>query len=153
MRSLPLRLFGLPRSYAEVSKVMKDKLSELAADPNNEEWAIFFGWDPELIPDLPTLSADYLDANFSSTIPIAVIGQSGHVAWVNRLALETPEPVVSVGASPCPVKARREGPRFCDAQLPAPCKQPPSPSDGQSTLCPTWQRCGPFDSPSLPDTY
>ena len=90
---------------------MTDKLSELAADPNNEEWAIFFGWDPELIPDLPTLSADYLDANFSSTIPIVVIGQSGHVAWVNRLVLETPSPIVSLHVNRCTSCARPAGHR------------------------------------------
>ena len=75
---------------------MVKRISELEADPDNKDWAIFFGWDPELIPDLPTLSADFLDKNFSDTTPIAVIGQSGHVAWVNHLALAAPEPPVRI---------------------------------------------------------
>ncbi|KAJ8034347.1 hypothetical protein HOLleu_21139 [Holothuria leucospilota] len=51
------------------------------------DWGFFFGWDPELVSDLPTLSATYLDTNYSSTVPMIVIGQSGHVAWVNSPAL------------------------------------------------------------------
>ncbi|KAJ8034346.1 hypothetical protein HOLleu_21138 [Holothuria leucospilota] len=40
------------------------------------------------MPDAPALSADFLDANFSFTVPIGVIGQNVHVAWVNSLALK-----------------------------------------------------------------
>ena len=79
---------SINRSYSEIYKVMSDKLSEIAAIPDNKDWGIFFGWDPELISDLPTLSANFLDTTFSSSIPIVVVGQSGHVAWVNHPALE-----------------------------------------------------------------
>ena len=51
------------------------------------EWCLFVGWDPELIPNLPTLSADFLD-EFSRDVPIVVIGQSLHVAWVNHKVFE-----------------------------------------------------------------
>ncbi|PIK60753.1 hypothetical protein BSL78_02317 [Apostichopus japonicus] len=54
---------------------------------NRGNWGLFFGWDPELIRDLPLLSATFLDNNFSATVPIVVIGQSGHVCWVNTPAL------------------------------------------------------------------
>ena len=61
--------------------------SEIAKlDPG--EWAMFFGWDPELISNMPTLSADFLDNEFSKKFPVVVIGQSGHVAWVNHKAFE-----------------------------------------------------------------
>ncbi|XP_038048608.1 putative amidohydrolase YtcJ [Patiria miniata] len=82
------------RSYNDIRTVMVNRMSELAAKPDNKDWGIFFGWDPELISDLPTLSADFLDANFSSTIPIVVVGQSGHVAWANHPALKAPKPEI-----------------------------------------------------------
>ncbi|XP_038068548.1 N-substituted formamide deformylase-like [Patiria miniata] len=95
MRSQYINISALNyRCYDDIHTVMVNRISELDADPNNKDWAIFFGWDPELISDLPTLSADFLDANFSSTIPIVVVGQSGHVAWVNSPALAAPEPPI-----------------------------------------------------------
>ncbi|WP_411025398.1 amidohydrolase family protein [Salmonella sp. s55004] len=51
------------------------------------DWGLFFAWDPELIPTLPKLSATFLDENISSKYPIFVVGQNGHVAWINTLAL------------------------------------------------------------------
>ncbi|KAJ8034350.1 hypothetical protein HOLleu_21143 [Holothuria leucospilota] len=71
------------RRYSEIETAMKNTMAEL--EPG--DWGLFFGWDPELIPDLPTLSASYLNANFSADVPMVVIGQSGHVAWVNSPAL------------------------------------------------------------------
>ena len=44
-------------SYEEVQEKMKATITSL--DPKS--WALFFGWDPELIPDLPWLSKDVLD--------------------------------------------------------------------------------------------
>ena len=66
---------------------MEETISSL--DPNSDRppWALFFGWDPELIPDLPRLSKEVLN-KFSTEIPICVIGQSGHVAWVNQKAFD-----------------------------------------------------------------
>ena len=42
-----------------------------------------FGWDIELIQDLPTLTADVLDS-YSKDIPLFVVAQNGHAAWVNH---------------------------------------------------------------------
>ena len=64
---------------------MKDKLKSIA-DAKDDKWGVFFGWDPELISDLPALSIAFLDENFSREIPIFVVGQSGHVAWANSIA-------------------------------------------------------------------
>ena len=74
-------------SYADVKTKMEGTIKSL--DPNSVPlpWALFFGWDPELIPDLPRLSKDVLN-EFSPEIPICVIGQSGHVAWVNQKAFD-----------------------------------------------------------------
>lgn len=74
----------------EVMKVITDKVKE-AADSWKPEtplpWCVFMGWDPELVPDLPTLSAAYLDG-ISTVIPIVIIAQNGHAAWVNHKAFE-----------------------------------------------------------------
>ena len=72
------------RHYSEIYEVISDTMSGLTAG----DWGIFFGWDPELMSDLPILSATFLDNTFSSTIPIVVVGQSGHVAWANTPALD-----------------------------------------------------------------
>ena len=66
---------------------MEETISSL--DPNSDRppWALFFGWDPELIPDLPRLSKEVLD-QLSTEIPICVRGQSGHVAWLNQKAFD-----------------------------------------------------------------
>lgn len=71
------------RSYAEVSNTIKKRLNEVKPD----EWALFVGWDPELIPDLPELSATHLDKNYSSTVPIVIVGQNWHVCWANTPAM------------------------------------------------------------------
>lgn len=79
------------KSYDEVKKKMKETISNLdhGEETSPLPWALFFGWDPELIPDLPTLSADFLDREFpKSKVPIVVVGQSGHVAWVNSKVIE-----------------------------------------------------------------
>ena len=66
---------------------MNTEIAKLDPGATPLPWAMFFGWDPELIPNMPTLSADFLDG-FSTTFPVVVIGQSGHVAWVNHKAFE-----------------------------------------------------------------
>ena len=75
-------------TYDEVNQKMKATICELGKETSPLPWALFFGWDPELIPSLPLLSADFLDKEFSSEVPVVVVGQSGHVAWVNRKAFE-----------------------------------------------------------------
>ena len=67
---------------------MKEVILQLKKDPTNGKWGIFFGWDPELVPDLPILSASYLDKEFSDVIPVFVYGQSSHIAWANTPALQ-----------------------------------------------------------------
>ena len=74
-------------SYAEIKLLMANKIASLDPTARPLPWALFFGWDSELIPDLPLLSKDVLN-DFSPEIPICVIGQSGHVAWVNQKAFE-----------------------------------------------------------------
>ena len=41
---------------------MKDKLQTIA---DAKKWGVFFGWDPELISDLPALSMTFLDSGVS----------------------------------------------------------------------------------------
>lgn len=74
-------------SYEKIEAKMKDEIAMVDAKADRVEWCVFFGWDPELVPDLPTLSADFLD-ELSHDVPIVVIGQSFHVAWVNHKAFE-----------------------------------------------------------------
>ena len=79
------------KTYDQVKKVIAEEIARLTGlkpKASSLPWARFFGWDPELILDLPTLSADFLDKEFSSTFPIAIVGESGHVAWVNNKAFE-----------------------------------------------------------------
>ena len=66
----------------EVLKVITDEVNAAT-----DGWCVFMGWDPELVSDLPKLSATYLD-EISKTIPIMIIAQNGHSAWVNNKAFE-----------------------------------------------------------------
>lgn len=76
-------------SYEKVSKAIREKITELEGRKEfPPPWAKFFGWDPELITDLPKLSADFLDEKFPTTLPVAIVGESGHVAWVNNNAFK-----------------------------------------------------------------
>ena len=75
-------------SYEAIKDVMLSKIASLDEAATPLPWAIFLGWDPELIPNLPMLSADFLDEEFSTKFPVVVCGQSGHVAWVNHKAFE-----------------------------------------------------------------
>ena len=76
------------KTYEEIKGLMTEEIAKLDPGASPLPWAMFFGWDPELIPNMPTLSADFLDKEFSKTFPVAFIGQSGHVAWVNHKAFE-----------------------------------------------------------------
>ncbi len=67
--------------------MMLDNVQEVRNEGNGK-WCLFFGWDPELIADLPALSMTFLDENIASDVAIGVIGQSGHVAWANTLAFQ-----------------------------------------------------------------
>ena len=51
--------------------------------------AILSGWDPEIVSNLPSLSAEKIDELFDPCeIPVVIIGQSYHVAWANMKALD-----------------------------------------------------------------
>ncbi|XP_072036010.1 putative amidohydrolase YtcJ [Amphiura filiformis] len=90
MRCLYTNISALNFScYAEIRQKMLDTLDSIKKDPAGaDKWALFFGWDPELIADLPPLTAKFLDDEFAADVPIAVVGQSGHVAWANTLAFQ-----------------------------------------------------------------
>ena len=78
-------------SYDEIKKFINEKVSDVAtASPI--EWCVFIGWDPELISDLPRLSADFMDKEFlPPVVPVVIVGQSLHVAWANHAAMEAAE--------------------------------------------------------------
>ena len=72
------------RNQDQVMDIIKTKVSK--ADPG--EWCMFLGWDVELIPTLPELSAEEIEKTFSKEIPIIIMAQSGHSAWVNHKIFE-----------------------------------------------------------------
>ena len=72
------------RDRNQVMDIIKTKVSK--ADPG--EWCMFLGWDVELIPTLPELSAEEIEKTFSKEIPILIMAQSGHSAWVNHKIFE-----------------------------------------------------------------
>ena len=78
------------RTAEEVLQVITDHVEAAASGwkPGTPlPWCVFMGWDPEIVPNLPTLSATYLD-EISTTIPIMIVAQNGHAAWVNHKAFE-----------------------------------------------------------------
>ena len=75
-------------SYKDIETKMKTEIAMVDTGKGDRvKWCVFHGWDPELIPDLPILSADFLD-ELSRDVPIVVLAQSFHVAWVNHKAFE-----------------------------------------------------------------
>ena len=72
------------RTKDQVLEIISTTVSN--ADP--DEWCMFLGWDIALIRDLPQLSADIIDELFSKKIPIMIIAQNGHSAWVNHKTFE-----------------------------------------------------------------
>lgn len=72
-------------TYDDIKKLIEETVADI--EPASGEWAMFFGWDPEMIPTLPKLNFALLDT-FSTKVPIVMIGQSGHVAWANRKVFE-----------------------------------------------------------------
>ena len=74
--------------YENIETKMKTVIAMVDISKGDRvKWCLFYGWDPELIPDLPILSADFLD-ELSRDVPIAVIGQSFDIAWGNQKAFE-----------------------------------------------------------------
>lgn len=63
-------------------------LTEAARKATPGSWVAAFGYDPSRIAGHEELTADLLD-EASPTIPILVINQSGHLAYVNHKAFDT----------------------------------------------------------------
>ena len=85
--------YGLNGEERDKEAVLEIIRSDIAkTDPTEEPlpWCIFFGWDIELIQDLPTLTADVLDG-YSKEIPLMIVAQNGHAAWVNHKTFEVCE--------------------------------------------------------------
>ena len=76
------------RTKDEVVEIIRKEIAAADTTTDPLPWCIFIGWDIELIQELPTLSADYLDEHFSNEIPLMIIAQSGHAAWVNHKTFE-----------------------------------------------------------------
>jgi predicted amidohydrolase YtcJ len=51
------------------------------------EWVVGFGYDPSLVQDHPNLTLNIINA-WAPENPVYIINQSGHVAYVNQLALD-----------------------------------------------------------------
>ena len=68
------------RNEAEVLNIVSQ------AEPG--EWCMFLGWDIELIQNLLKLSAKMLDDTFSNDIPIVILAQTAHSAWINHKTFE-----------------------------------------------------------------
>ncbi|XP_065888308.1 putative amidohydrolase YtcJ [Dysidea avara] len=75
------------RDKAIVLEIISKEIAETDPSEDPLPWCIFFGWDIELIPDLPQLNAKELD-KLSTEIPIMVVAQNGHAAWVNHKTFE-----------------------------------------------------------------
>ena len=70
---------------AEGNLAMKDKT------------IIFFGWDPELVPNMPTLTKEYIDNTYTHNkellsddqkVAVVIIGESYHIGWANQKAFD-----------------------------------------------------------------
>ena len=79
------------RSYEDVKLKIEEEVARVDLSAELLPWCMFHGWDPELIPNLPTLSATFLDSNFTSQIPVVIIAQNLHCAYANRKAFEIAE--------------------------------------------------------------
>ena len=71
--------------------------AESSTDPA-ARWCVFVVWDPELIPSLPVLDLSSMNG-ISNKVPIMIITQNYHSAWVNQTAFDeagidknTPDP-------------------------------------------------------------
>lgn len=76
------------QTYKEVEEIIMSTLAKLDSP---DQWAIFFGWDPEIVPNMPILSAQFIADNYSAKNPVVIVGQSGHVGWANMKAFKAAE--------------------------------------------------------------
>ena len=83
--ALDLSNFTLP--YDTIDTIL-EKLRVQKAKVPDDAWIVAFGVDPSrTTPFMAELNADLLD-KVSTTNPIFIINQSGHIAYVNHKALE-----------------------------------------------------------------
>lgn len=83
--ALNLSNFTLP--YDSIDTIL-DKIRAYKKTVPDDAWIIGFGVDPSrTTPFMAELNADLLD-NVSTTNPIFIVNQSGHIAYVNHKALE-----------------------------------------------------------------
>ena len=83
--ALNLSNFTLP--YDSIDTIL-DKLRAYKKTLPDDAWIVGFGVDPSrTVPFMAELNADLLD-KVSTTNPIFVVNQSGHIAYVNHKALE-----------------------------------------------------------------
>ena len=80
-------LNGEERDKEVVLEIMRNEIAQTDSEEEPLPWCLFSGWDIELIPDLPTFSAKVLD-EFSTKIPLMVVAQNLHAAWVNNKTFE-----------------------------------------------------------------
>ena len=97
-------------SYDAVKRTIIKTVRQ-AASANPVKGAVFWGWDVELIPDLPDLNADLIDSEFCqglpAAVPVLIFGQSAHVGWVNNAALDGS--MMDLSNAPEQYFERREG--------------------------------------------
>ncbi|KAF4629028.1 hypothetical protein G7Y89_g9120 [Cudoniella acicularis] len=62
-------------------------VDEALAKKKKGEWVVGFGYDPSLVQDHPNLTLTITNV-WAPENPVYIINQSGHVAYVNQLALD-----------------------------------------------------------------
>jgi predicted amidohydrolase YtcJ len=83
--ALDLSNFTLP--YDSINTILEKLRTQKAKVPDSA-WIVGFGVDPSrTTPFMAELNADLLD-KVSTTNPIFIVNQSGHIAYVNHKALE-----------------------------------------------------------------
>jgi len=71
------------KTLADAHDVVERSLSKR----EQGEWIVGFGYDPSLVQDHPNLAIDITN-QWAPENPVYIINQSGHVAYVNSLALD-----------------------------------------------------------------
>ncbi|KAE9367213.1 hypothetical protein N431DRAFT_445875 [Stipitochalara longipes BDJ] len=71
------------KTIADAHAVVEQALPKKKAG----EWIVGFGYDPSLVKDHPNLTLDITNT-WAPENPVYIINQSGHVAYVNQLALQ-----------------------------------------------------------------
>ena len=78
------------KTAEEVISKIREVVNSLISHPDRvaTTWCVFTGWDPELVPNLPRLSSDFIESEFSADVPILIIAQNIHSSFVNRKIFE-----------------------------------------------------------------